>query len=185
MGDVRDQRATDALSVSLAGLQAGMAATLWMLAWLGVSSAWRQSSFWTAENLWASTFHGAAAIHRGFSTTTLSGLALYLLVYSTLGGFFALAVRTRVPRLRLMLIGVLAAVGWYYLSFHVIWRTVSPLVTLLHAVQPTLLGHMIYGAALAQFPRFLPAVPTLPSLEPVPVPAIAESAPEFSSGTEG
>jgi hypothetical protein len=185
MEDVRDQRATDMLSVSLAGLQAGMAATLWMLGWLGVSSAWRQSSFWTAENLWASTFHGAAAIHRGFSSSTLSGIALYLLVYSTLGGFFAFATRARLPRLRLILIGVLVAVGWYYLSFHVIWRAVSPLVTLLHAEKATLLGHVIYGAALAQFPRFLPLVSAPPLLAALAVPAVAESRPEFSSGTDG
>lgn len=178
MGDARDQRAADPLSISLAGLQAGMAATLWMLAWLGLAAAWRQSSFWTAENLWASTFHGAGAIHRGFSSSTLSGLALYFLVYSTLGALFAFVMRARLPRLRLILMGVLVAVGWYYFSFHLVWRAVSPLVSLLHAEQPTLLGHVIYGAALAQFPRFLPVIPVLPAVETATVPATVELRPE-------
>ena len=185
MGVARVPRAADSVSISLAGLQAGMAAAWWLLLWLGINAVWRQSSFWTAENLWASTFHGAGAIHRGFSVSTLSGLALYLLVYSVLGGIFAAIVRSNVARLRLLLIGIVWAVGWYYLLFHVIWQAVSPLVTLLHAAQPTLLGHVIYGAALAQFPRFLPAISAPPSAEPVPVPAVAESGPEFSSGTEG
>jgi len=175
MGVAWERRANDANSVFLAGLQAGMAAVLWMLAWLGVSSAWQQGSFWAAENLWASAFHGAAAIHRGFSTRTLSGLALYLLVYTTLGGIFAATVRTRFPRFRLLLIAVFAAVCWYYLSFHGIWRTVSPLVALLHPEQPTLLGHVIYGAALAQFPRYLPTVPPPHQEEPAPVPVAVES----------
>ncbi len=157
--EVARERAADTLSLSLAGMQAGMAAVLCMLGWLGVSAAWRQSSFWTAENLWASIFYGSGAIHRGFSTSTLSGLALYLLVYSTLGGLFAAIVGGKFQRLRLILIGLLVAVCWYYLSFHVIWRTVSPLVTLLHAERPTLLGHLIYGAAVAQFPRYLPWIP--------------------------
>ncbi len=174
----RERRATDTLSVFLAGLQAGMAAALWMLAWLGLSSVWRQGSFWAAENLWATTFHGASAIHRGFSTSTLSGVALYLLVYSTFGACLAAAVRLGFPRLRLLLISVLAAVFWYYVSFHVIWHAVSPLVTLLHPEQPTLLGHVIYGAAFAQFPRYLPpAAASSPDSEPVPVPAEAASQP--------
>ena len=176
MEAARESRAVDRLSASLAGLQAGMVAVLWMLAWLGFSSAWRQSSFWTAENLWATTFYGTAAIHRGFSSHTLSGLALYLLVYSTLGGLFAAALRTGLPRLRLILIGILAAVCWYYLSFHVIWPAVSPLVSLLHAEHPTLLGHVIYGAAVSQFPRYLPGLPASP-VEPSAVPALAGSEP--------
>jgi hypothetical protein len=178
MGDARDQRATDPLSALLGGLQAGMAATLWMLAWLGLAAAWRQSSFWTAENLWATTFHGAGAIHRGFSTDTLSGLALYFLVYSTLGALFAFVTPARLPRLRMILIGVVVAVGWYYFSFHAIWRAVSPLITLLHAERPTLLGHVIYGAALAQFPRFLPVIPVPVVVQSVATPAAVESQPE-------
>ena|SRR5690348_11095798 len=175
MGVARDQRATDTLSVSLAGLQAGMAAALFMLAWLGITAAWRQSSFWTAENLWASTFYGASAIRSGFSTSTLSGLALYLLVYSTLGGLFAAVVRGHFPRLRLVLLSVAVAAGWYYLSFHVIWHTVNPLVSLLHAEQPTLLGHVIYGAALAGFPSYLPVATTAAPEETTALAAVAES----------
>jgi hypothetical protein len=180
----REQHTTDTLSVYLAGLQAGMAAALFMLAWLGLAAVWRQSSFWTAENLWASTFYGASAIHRGFSTSTLSGTALYLLVYSTLGGLFAAVVRARLPRLTLLLAGVAVAAGWYYLSFHVIWHTVNPLVSLLHAERPTLLGHVIYGAALAGFPRYLPIAASAPlpeaaaALPPEPEPEPAPHTPE-------
>jgi len=169
MGIAREPRASDTLSLSLAGLQAGMAAVLFMLAWLGLSAEWRQSSFWTPENLWASTFYGSAAIHRGFSTSTLSGLALYLLVYSAFGCLFAAVVRGFVRPLRLALIGVIAAIGWYYLSFHLIWHAVSPLVWLLHAERPTLFGHILYGAAVAQFPRYLPAAIPAPVLEPASV----------------
>lgn len=176
MGVARDQRATDLFSLSLAGLQAGMAAALLMLAWLGITAAWRQSSFWTAENLWASTFYGPSAIHRGFSTSTLSGLALYLLVYSLLGGLFAVALRGTLSRSRMVLVSIALAVGWYYLSFHVIWHTVSPLVALLHSEQPTLFGHVIYGTAVAQFPSYLsPGGPPQPEVPAVA--AVAESAP--------
>lgn len=177
MALARQPRASDSLSLSLAGLQAGMAAVLFMLAWLGLTAEWRQSSFWTPENLWATTFYGSDAIHRGFSTSTLSGLALYLLVYSIFGCLFAAVLRGAVRPFWLALLGIVAAVGWYYLSFHLIWHAVSPLVWLLHAERPTLWGHILYGAVIAQFPRYLPAAAPVPMLEPeavttLPTPSI-------------
>jgi hypothetical protein len=156
MDVARDDRAQNVFQTLLAGLQAGMLAALWMLAWMGVSAAWQRSSFWTSENLLASTFYGSRAIHSGFAFSTLSGLALYLTVYSLLGCLFAVAVQTRLPRLRLLLVSVAAAVVWYYLSFDIIWKALSPLVTLLHAERSTVLGHVIYGVVLARFPRYLP-----------------------------
>ena len=185
MDVARDDRAQNLFRTSLAGLQAGMLAALWMLAWMGVSAAWQRSSFWTTENLLASAFYGARAIHTGFAFSTLSGLSLYLIVYSLLGCAFAIVVQTRLPRLRLLLVSVVVAVIWYYLSFDLIWRALSPLVTLLHASRPTLLGHVIYGLLLARFPRYLPhAAQPAPEavLEPVAVAQI-EPAPADSSGS--
>src|SRR5260370_25997296 len=89
----------------------------WMLAWLGLSAMGQRRSFWTAENLMASVFHGDAAIRRGFGTTTLSGIALYLLIYSLLGAVFALCVRSHFTGLGTLLLGVLFSVGWYILWF--------------------------------------------------------------------
>jgi hypothetical protein len=144
--------------IPLAGLEAGMIAALWMLAWMGSNSAWQRRSFWTAENLLASTFFGGSAVRDRFSVETLSGLALYLLIYSILGCLFAAIVRLKLEPVRLLLVSVLVALGWYYLSFHGIWRALSPLIPLLHAERPTILGHVIYGAVLARYPRYLTRV---------------------------
>ena len=97
MEPATESRRAGTISALSAGLQAGMLGGCWMLVWLGISSEWRRRSFWTAENLMASVFYGDAAIHSGFSLRTLSGMALYLLLYSTLGAFFAFAVRDRLP----------------------------------------------------------------------------------------
>src|SRR5215472_8753328 len=93
----------------LAGLQAGMVGVLWMLAWLGVSATWQRRSFWTAGNLLASAFYGDASIHSGFAFSTVAGLALYLIVYSLLGGIFAAILRDRVSPLRTLLLGIMVA----------------------------------------------------------------------------
>src|SRR3984893_967898 len=119
-----ESRPATTASVFLAGLQAGMVAALWMLAWMGSSAVWQRRSFWTAENLLASIFYGAPAVRPGFSSSTLAGLAVYLLVYSTLGCLFAAVVRVKLAPGRLVLVSIAMALGWYYLSFHVVWKMI-------------------------------------------------------------
>ena len=150
------QRPANPLAIFLAGLQAGMIGICWMLAWLGLSAMGQRRSFWTAENLMASVFHGGAAIRRDFAFSTLGGIALYLLVYSLLGALFALAVRHRLTGLGTVLLGVLFSVGWYCLWFRALGQTLMPLVWLLHAENSTAFGHVIFGALLARFPAYLP-----------------------------
>jgi hypothetical protein len=135
----------------------------WMLVWLGVSAVGQHRGFWTAENLMASVFYGDAAIRRGLSFRTLGGTALYLLVYSLLGALFALAARERLTPLGTALVGVLVALGWYWLLFRGLGQTLMPMVWLLHAENSTAFGHVIFGAWLARFPAFLPRVEQPPS----------------------
>jgi hypothetical protein len=116
-------RPVNPLELFLAGLQAGMIGICWMLAWLGLSAMQQRRSFWTAENLMATLFHGGAAIRRGFGTSTLSGIALYLLIYSLLGAGFALAARSRFTGLGTVLLGVLFSMGWYWLWFRALGQT--------------------------------------------------------------
>src|SRR3954453_23247674 len=105
-------RPASPLELFLAGLQAGMIGICWMLALVGFAAMSQRRTFWTAENLIATVFHGAPAIRRGFGTTTLSGIALYLLVYSLLGAAFACTVRTRFTNLGTVLLAVLFSLGW-------------------------------------------------------------------------
>ncbi len=149
-------RPVDALSAALAGLQAGMVGVLCMLAWLGIDSSWDRRGFWNNENLFATLFYGDDAIRAGFSIRTLPGLALYLIVYSALGCIFAAALRNRFSPLRTLLAALIFALGWFYFSFHVLWKSAMPLVYLLYADRPMMVGHIIYGACLARFGGYLP-----------------------------
>jgi hypothetical protein len=164
-------RPANPLELFLAGLQAGMIGICWMLAWLGLSAMQQRRSFWTAENLMATVFHGGSAIRRGFGSSTLSGIALYLLIYSLLGAMFASAARTRFTGLGTVLLGVLFSLGWYWLWFRAIGQTVMPLVWLLHAENSTAFGHVIFGAWIARFPAYLPKLP-----QPAPETPAAEAA---------
>jgi hypothetical protein len=168
----------------LAGLQAGMVGVWWMLAWMGASAVWERRSFWTPENLMASVFYGNAAIHPGFAASTVSGLALYVLLYSLLGAGFAMAVGGRLPRPRLALASVAFALGWYYAAFHLAANAVSPLIALLDPERTTILGHAIYGALLARFPVYLPhaATPPVASAPEIEGPASEPPVTEEASG---
>jgi hypothetical protein len=169
--DISTERpASSRFSTALAGLQAGMVGGLWMLTWMGSSSVWQGRSFWTPENLLATVFYGGRALRQGFSGSTLSGLAVYLIVYSILGSSLAATVRLKLPPLHLVLASIALAVAWYYLSFHLIWKVLSPLVPLLHAARPTLFGHVIYGAMVARFPRYVPHTIAQPAPESVMTP---------------
>lgn len=172
----------------LAGLQAGMLGVLAMLAWLGVSSTWQRRSFWTAENLLASGFPGGPALRADFNTGTLYGVAIYLLLYSLLGAFFAIAIQVTAapgrPRpARLTLTGIVFAMVWYYLSFGLIWKNLMPLVYLLHADRATMVGHLIYGAILGRFPAYIHSSqpPALEGGRPEPEQSGAPSEPSAPS----
>src|ERR1035437_849296 len=128
-----ERRSAKSLSAFFAGLQAAMVGVWWMLAWMGVGAVWQRGSFWTPEDLMASVFYGNAAIRRGFAASTVSGLALYVLMYSLLGAGFAMALSDRLPRPRVTLAAIVLGVCWYYFAFHLVARTVSPLIALLDA----------------------------------------------------
>ena len=165
MDAATESRRAIRLFAASAGLQAGMLGVFWMLLWLGISDLFRQRSFWTAENLMASAFYGEAAIRSGFGERTLSGLALYLLIYSLLGALLAALLTVSWPRLGILLVSLMFALGWYYLSFRLLWKSLLPLVALLHPMQATSVGHIIYGAVLGRYPAYLPQSPAPPPVE--------------------
>ena len=155
MGPATQSRRQRDFSAVLAGLQAGTAAVFVMLGWLGFSSALERRSFWAPENLMASAISGHSSIRSGFAFSTVSGLSLYLALYGLLGSLFALLVGGNLRHLRLLSFGAFFGLCWYYLSFRLIWKNVSPLVTLLHDEHPTMLANVIYGMMLARFPSYL------------------------------
>jgi hypothetical protein len=152
-----------------------------MLAWLSFDSSLDRRGFWSEENIFASLFYRGDAVRAGFGAKTLAGIALYLIVYSLLGAIFAFALGDRYGRRRTVLLALVFALGWYYLSFHVLWKTAMPLVYLLYADRPMLIGHIVYGACLGAFPACLPGRKRAPSAPEAPA---GESAPAPEASRE-
>jgi hypothetical protein len=158
MGDGEKAHRHGETDCLLAGLEAGIVAVLILLGWLALASAWYRRSIWTTANLMATTFYGEAALSRGFSTRTLAGLALYLVLYGIIGALFGLAIQNRGSGIRVTLTGALVGLGWYYLSYALLWRTLNPLIPLYTHNGPMLAGHVLYGGFLGRFPRYLHAL---------------------------
>lgn len=137
----------------LAGLQGGMVGVLWMLVWLGISAVWQRRSFWTLENLFADAIYGDS-MGRGLVGSALAGLAVCVLIYSLLGGLFGLVFGRERRQVRTLLLSVCCSLGWYYLAFHMVYRSMLPLIYLLQVERPLVLGHLVYGTLLARFQKY-------------------------------
>jgi hypothetical protein len=137
----------------LAGLETGIIAVLVMLLWLGMSAIWYRKTFWTAPNLAASVFYGESALRNRFTSHTFSGLAFYLLIYGCLGILFGLLIQDRRRSLRITCLGILVALGWYFLLFGWIWKHWNPLIALYTHDRPMFAGHVVFGWMLGRYPR--------------------------------
>ena len=157
MGDGENPHRKREADGLLAGLEAGIVAALVLLGWLALASAWYRRSIWTAANIMATTFYGDAALGRDFTSRTVAGIALYLVLYGIIGALFGLTLASRDASLRITLIGVLVGLGWYYLSFAILWQNINPLIPLYTHPGPMMAGHALYGGLLGRFPRYLHA----------------------------
>jgi hypothetical protein len=140
---------------AVAGLESGVLGGVFMLAWLALGSALEGRSVWRVSNLMASTFYGDAALRRGFRWTTLSGVALHVIMTATLGLLFGLAVSEVASRSRVRLLGLGTGMAWYFVTLGVFWRHVNPVVELDSRGAGMFLAHLGLGLFLASFPWFL------------------------------
>src|SRR4030081_2998029 len=137
-----------------AGVESGVLGGLFMLVWVGLLSLGQGRSIWSIPNLLASTFYGEAALRRGFRWTTLSGVALHLIITATAGLVFGLAVSGIASRSRVMFLGLAFGMTWYFLSLGVFWKHVNPIVPLYGSANGMLLAHLGLGYFLGSFPKY-------------------------------
>src|SRR6266849_5152335 len=143
---------------AVAGVESGILGGALMLVWLGLLSFLQGRSIWSIPNLLASTFYGEAALRRGFRWTSLSGLALHVIVSATAGLLFGLAVSGIANRGRVMVLGLAAGIAWYFLCVGLLWKYVNPMVPLYARGGGMFLGHLGMGIFLGSFARYLQAL---------------------------
>ncbi|HLM98416.1 MAG TPA: hypothetical protein VK335_04000 [Bryobacteraceae bacterium] len=134
--------------LALAGIQAGVAGALTLLAYLALDSAWHRRSIWTVPNLLASTFYGESAYRQGFGVRTSAGVALLFVIYGLLGALFGLVIRDHGSLLRVTLLGLIYGTAWFFLSFDWMWKHINPMVPLYSPDRAMLVGHMLFGSVM-------------------------------------
>ena len=139
----------------MAGLESGVLGGVFMLVWLGLISLLQGGSIWSVPNLLASTFYGEPALRRGFRWTTLSGVALHLIMAAMAGLVFGLVVGGIASRSRVMLLGLAAGMTWYFLGLDIFWRHLNPIVPSYFRGGGMLLAHLGLGYFLGSYPKYL------------------------------
>ncbi len=162
-----ERRASAQVLRALAGLEAGVLGGLVMLAWLALASTLERRSAWFVPNVLGSLFYGRAALRRSFGMTTISGLALHLFVAGTIGMLFGVLVGDSRNRVRVVLLGVLAGLTWYYFSQALLWRELGVLAVLYASARSLIVGHIFYGLVLGSYPVVLAGLKTRLAMPPV------------------
>ena len=152
----------------LRGLEAGVVGGLAMIALLTSTALLRGYVWWQPANLLGTTFYGTRALRSGPGWATLSGYAFHIVLAGIVGVLFGLACGGFERRRRLVLLGGMAGLIWYFLATAAFWTWVNPLVPL-YSLQPdTLVAHVLFGACLGRIGQ-RPAY-SIPGETPPPLP---------------
>ncbi len=136
----------------LAGVETGVLGGVAMLAWFFLSSTLLHHSIWIVPNLLGGVLHQEAVLRRGFSLVTVSGLSLHLFAAGTVGIVFAVLAGGIRSRRRIMLLGVIAGLVWFYFSNALVWRKLGALAWVYSSPRMLLVGHLIFGVVLGSYP---------------------------------
>jgi hypothetical protein len=137
-----------------AGLETGVVGGAAMLAWLMLAALLDGRSPWVAPSLLGSLLYRESP-RAAFTVSTLAGLALQFFASGVVGVVFGVLVGDLRNRLRVALLGVLAALVWYYGSQALIWKKLGFLATLYVSPRSLVMAHVLYGLVLGLYPGAL------------------------------
>ncbi|MEK7405866.1 MAG: hypothetical protein AAB225_12220 [Acidobacteriota bacterium] len=141
----------------LVGIEAGVLGGLATVGWLLLSSALLHHSAWTVPNLLGSLLDQNAGPRAGFGAATLAGLALQLFSTGVAGLLFSLLAGGIRSRRRVMILGVLVGLVWFYFFQAVAFRKLGALAWVYTPPRLLLAGHVIFGLVLGCYPWLLAA----------------------------
>ena len=125
---------------------------------------------------------------------TWSGIALHLVISGCVGLVYSLLFGGLRSRARLILLGALAGIVWFYLADAILWGNLNRWVSLYSPQPSTLLAHAVFGACAgwrvsrwrpAEAPRIAESNPMPGSAEPMaPEPSGDPAPPEAGDGPD-
>jgi hypothetical protein len=136
------------LKKALHGIEAGIVGGLTMLVVLAAASIYQRRVWWEVPNLLGSTFYHSRAFYSGPGWATLAGGALQLTISGLVGAIFGVTCGNVRSRHRLILLGTLAGLGWFFLANGFLWPSINPLVPRYWPEPAAVLSHLLFGVCL-------------------------------------
>ncbi len=130
-----------------------------LLTLFAFTSILRRHVWWEVPNLLGSTFYHYRAFYSGPGIATMAGAALELMLGGLVGAVFGAVWGNVRPRHRLILLGTLTGLAWFYLANVFLWPRLNPLVPLYWPEPAAVLCHAVFGACLALTGSQGPEVP--------------------------
>jgi hypothetical protein len=142
----------------VAGLETGVLGGVAMLSWYALVSLLSRKSAWALPNLLTTVVFNRPDLRSGFGWPAVIGVALHLCAAGLIGTGFGIIAGFSRRRVRVVLLGLLTGLAWYYLSQALLWNTLGALSALYASPLWLLLGHLVYGAVLGWYPEVLQSV---------------------------
>ena len=152
---------------AMAGLEAGIAGSLIMIAW-DMLGCWVQGeSLWTIPNLLAATFFGGRMYRPDLVLRTFCGLALHFSLGGLLGALYGLIRPRSLGGLSTAFLGMVSSLALYSLAAHWLWPRLNPMMAIVYSSQSfVIIGYVLYGVAQGLIPGFLQTFMQTEAAEP-------------------
>jgi hypothetical protein len=129
------------------GLEAGVFGGLAMTAFLILVYLLHGRPWWLWPNVLATALYRGQSLGRGPDWHTVSGFALQVLMTGIVGALFGTTFPQVPASARLVLLGLLWGLAWYFLSAS-LFRQIAPLVAIASPGYAMLAANLIFGACL-------------------------------------
>ena len=140
----------------LAGLQTGVLAGAFALLYWMFASSVSGDGPWAVSNLMGSVFFPGRALSSRFSTASLSGAALHIIMSGVVGVICSLLLLKYVARpIRSLWMGLLLGMAWYLVAFRWLWPSLNNAVVLYQPFPTMFVGYLLYGLSLGLYPIFV------------------------------
>ena len=143
------------LCSALAGLEAGILGGLCLLLWQALGSLLAGQDVWSGPVRLVTAAFGRRVYRDGLVTAASAGVALQLVGGGLVGVLFGLTLRAAWASRRVVLLGLVYGLGWYYLAYEVLLRRLGSGPYSFAPRQSLMLAHLVFGLVLASCPRFL------------------------------
>jgi len=143
------------LCSALAGLETGMLGGLCLLLWQALGSMLAGREAWGGSVGLVTAAFGRGVYRDGPVAAASAGVALQLAGGGLVGILFGLTLRAAWASRRVVLLGLVYGLGWYYLAYEVLLRQVGLGPYSAAPRQSLMVSHLVFGLVLASYPRFL------------------------------